>query len=161
MVYFSFNLQLESQWVEKIYSDNADELEERLLEIPLSLPYMADEEEFRPSNTTFEKNGQTYRAIKQRYVKDTLQLIYVTDSAKKNLDNTIKQWVSSLIQDELPDGSNNSVIAKVFAKDYTKPFNDIQLEPFTGEENKLIGFIFSTYKMQIINLNTPPPELVS
>ncbi|MCR9015133.1 hypothetical protein [Aquiflexum gelatinilyticum] len=160
VAYFSFRFQIESDWMEKIYSDNQEGLEEKLMEIPLSVPYMADEEDFRPTNTSFEKDGKTFRAIKQRYVNDTLQIVYVPDTAKRILDNTIKQWVSSLVQDDLPDAGNNSLLVKLFIKDYTPVSNDFDYSPVASElEQDFIGFIFSSYENNYFHLNSPPPEL--
>ncbi|PRY89579.1 hypothetical protein [Mongoliibacter ruber] len=161
VAYFSFNLQIENTWVDKIYGDKLDGLEERFLEIPMTLPYMADEEEFRPSNTRFEKDGQHFRAVKQRYVNDTLQIVYVPDTTKNSLDNTIKTWISSLVQDELPDSGNNTLLSKTFVKDYIQPENQLVYGFSVLDERQLIGFIFSAYQSQYLNLNTPPPELFS
>jgi hypothetical protein len=158
--YFSFRLQIENHWSEKIYSENQSELEERIMEIPLAIPYMADEEEFRATNTSFQKDGQYYRVIKQRYINNTLQIVYVPDSAKKNLDTTIKQWVSSLVQDELPDSGNNSLLTKIFVKDYTQPLNEFDFSISIINDKNYNGFVFLTYQDQDINLTTPPPELV-
>jgi hypothetical protein len=160
VAYFSFRLQIENNWSEKIYSENQDGLEERIMEIPLSIPYMADEEEFRTTNTSFQKDGQYYRVIKQRYINDTLQIVYVPDSAKKNLDSTIKQWVSSLVQDEFPDAGNNSLLVKIFVKDYTQPVNDFDFSIKVDKDKNYNGFVFLTYQNQDIHLSTPPPELV-
>ncbi len=160
MAYFSFRLRIENHWSEKIYSANQSEFEERIMEIPLSIPYMADEDEFRTTNTSFQKDGQYYRVIKQRYINDTLQIVYVPDSAKKNLDSTIKQWVSSLVQDELPDSGSNTLLGKIFVKDYTEPFNEFDFSIRITNDNKYNGFVFLTYQNQDLNLTTPPPELV-
>ncbi len=159
-VYYSFNLQIENNWIEKIYSEHDAYLEEKLMEIPLAIPYMADEENFRPTNTTFEIDGQQFRAIKQRYVKDTLQVVYVADTAKKNLENTIQQWITSLISDELPD-AGNSLMVKVFAKEYIQQQYKFQLQSIALNTIQFSGFIFSTYQNQYANLNTPPPEVFS
>ncbi|MDX5479699.1 MAG: hypothetical protein LPJ98_14725, partial [Cyclobacteriaceae bacterium] len=95
-----------------------------------------------------------------RYVKDTLQIIYVPDTAKRTLNNTIQLWVSSLVQDEIPDSGNNSLLSKAFVKDYTQPINKIDLGIKLIEEKQLIGFIFSTYKNQSLEVNSPPPQLI-
>lgn len=146
--------------MEKIYSDDQENLSEKLLEIPLSVPYMADEEEFRATNTTFEKDGQTFRAIKQRYLKDTLQIVYVPDTATRTLDNTIKLWVSSLVQDELPDTGNNSLILKLFTKDYTQPFNDFDFGINPIKEKNYSLYIALEFFGHKAILNSPPPEFV-
>lgn len=160
VAYFSLNIQIEKNWSEKIYGDQTDGLVERMLEIPMSLPYMADQEEFSSTNTLFEKDGQFFRAIKQRYVKDTLQIVYVPDSAKRTLDHTMKQWISSLVQDELPDSGNNSLLSKIFVKDYTQPINDFDLVFTVTQEKQLIGFIFSAFENQYPDFDSPPPKQV-
>ncbi len=160
VAYFSFGLQIENSWSEKIFSASQEGFDERIMEIPLSIPYMADEEEFRATNTSFQKDGQYYRVIKQRYFNDTLQVVYVPDSAKKNLESTIKQWVSSLVQDELPDSGSNTLLGKIFVKDYTQPSNEFDFAFNIINDKHYNGFVFLTYHNQDINLSTPPPELV-
>lgn len=56
---------------------------------------MPDQEYFQEANTTFEKDGRMYRIVKQRYHKDTLQIIYVPDQGKQNLKQLIKAWVTA------------------------------------------------------------------
>ena len=160
VAYFSFHVHMEQHWREKIYSQDNENLEGRLLEIPMTIPYMADEEDFRASNTLFEKDGQFFRAIKQRYANDTLQIIYVPDTAKRNLDHTIKQWVSSLVQDELPEGGQSSLLSKIFLKDYIQPTNDSFLACDITEDKQFIGFIFSAYQHLFQEVNSPPPQYV-
>lgn len=158
VAYFSFRLQVENHWVDRIYNDPSLSLEEKLMEIPLSIPYMVSEEEFRLTNTSFEKDGQYFRIIKQRYLNDTLQVVYVPDTAKRMMDETIKQWVSSLVQDELPDGANNTLLSKIFVKDYTQPVNEFQFKPFGLIQKNFIGFIFSALPSVPAAIDSPPPQ---
>lgn len=159
VAYFSFRHQVEKHWVDRIYDDASTASLERIMEIPLSLPYMVSEEEFRITNTSFEKDGQYFRIIKQRYVNDTLQVVYVPDTAKRNINETIKLWVTSLVQDELPDGANNSLLSKIFVKDYTQPINDFQFPAIDLGQKNYLGFIFLPFNQLTINIHTPPPEL--
>lgn len=130
------------------------------MEIPISVPYMADQDEFQTTNTTFEKDGQNYRAVKQRYANDTLQIIYVPDTAKNKLDNVVKKWITSLVSDEIPAENTNSLLSKIFIKDYTKPNLDFVIAPLLNQEKNYIGFIFLPYNELFLSNNTPPPELV-
>ena len=159
VAYFSFRMQVEKHWAERIYSDKSEAFGEKMMEIPLSIPYMMSEDEFRVANTSFEKDGQYFRIIKQRYVNDTLQVVYVPDTATRNIDETFKLWVSSLVQDDLPDGSNNTLLSKIFVKDYTQPVNDFQFMPFDLVQKNYIGFIFLPFDPLTISSHTPPPEL--
>ena len=156
--YFSANYSLESNWNDKIYGDQLAGLEERLMEIPLAAPYMANQEDFQATNTRFEKEGKYYRAIKQRYQNDTLQVVYVPDTARKTIETSVKRWISSLVDDELPQDQNGKTFLKLFAKDYVE---SKIFDLGTPERNGLqiqIGYIFSTYMSPYFTLDSPPPQ---
>ncbi|WP_194777258.1 hypothetical protein [Pararhodonellum marinum] len=159
--YFSYQYKIEHTWQAKVFDENPDfSQKERLMEIPLSLPYASDQEDFKATNTSFEKNGEYYRVVKQRYANDTLQIIYIPDTAKNRLDQSVRQWITSLVNDDLPDGNGNQLIAKLFPKDYTQPHQDIIWERTTEEQQLSIGFIFLAYQNQVKDLHSPPPEWV-
>ncbi len=156
--YFSVDYHLESKWIEQIYGTDEDLLLERLMEIPLSAPYMSNQDEFQPTNTKFEKDGKYFRAIKQRYQNDTLQVIYVPDTARKLLDNTVKRWISSLTDDDTPQDQSGKLSAKLFAKDYLQPECYTLTPPSRMGYENTIGFIFSTYMSPYFTLDSPPPQ---
>lgn len=157
--YYSYQYTLESRWQDSIYGDQLGALEERVMEIPLSAPYMSNQEEFQLTNTRFEKDGKYFRAIKQRFQNDTLQVVYVQDTARKVLDSTVKTWISALTEDELPQDQNGKIQLKLVVKEYieTEPF---RLECFAVSAHKdQIGFIFSAYMSPFFTLDSPPPQL--
>ncbi len=156
--YFSMKIQIESNWSDEVFSENPNNQDHSVLDIPLTLPYMADQEEFQVTNTSFEKDGKFFRVIKQKYAKDTLQLVYVPDTAKRILDKTMKQWISSLIHDKVPDGSGNTLLTKTFVKDYTQPKNPYDFALLTLVEKKYSCFPFLILEDQPTNLDSPPPE---
>lgn len=156
--YYSYQYTLENSWQDKIYGDQIGSLEERLMEIPLSAPYMSNQEEFQTTNTSFEKDGKYYRAIKQRYQNDTLQVVYVPDTARKALVSTVKSWIAAVTEDGLPQDQNGKTQLKLFVKDYIET-GIYQLENI-GQyaiEDK-IGFIFSSYMSPYSTLDSPPPQ---
>lgn len=150
---------MESNWKDKIYGEQIGTLEERLMEIPLAAPYMSNQDEFQPTNTRFEKDGKYYRAIKQRYQNDTLQVVYVPDTARKALETTVKSWISSLTEDELPQDQNGKSQLKLFVKDYIEAeVYNLGYVAQDAIEDK-IGFIFSPYMSPYFTLDSPPPQL--
>lgn len=156
--YFSANYSLENNWKDQIYGDDLAGLEERLMEIPLAAPYMANQEEFQATNTRFEKDGKYFRAIKQRYQNDTLQVIYVPDTARRVLESSVKQWISSIVTDELPQDHGGKISLKLFAKDYLE--SDVfKFETSDRSSYEIqIGFIFSTYMSPYFTIDGPPPQ---
>lgn len=157
--YFSANVSIENRWKDQIYGDQIGSLEERIMEIPLNAPYMANQEEFQSTNTRFEKDGKYFRAIKQRYQNDTLQVVYVPDTARKVLDNTVKKWISSLVDDEMPQDQSGKNFLKLFAKDYLETSTFSLEAPSRIGYELMIGFIFSPYMSPFFALDSPPPQL--
>lgn len=157
-VYLSANVSLERSWENQIYGEQEAKLEERILEIPLKAPYMANQEEFQATNTRFELEGNYFRAIKQRYQNDTLQVVYVPDTARKVLDLTVKKWISALAEDQFPQDEETNNLGMQFAKDYLGTrllsFEGTITPNFKSE----IGFIFSTYLSPSFTLDAPPPQ---
>lgn len=156
--YFSYDYHIENKWANEIYGVTESDLEERLMEIPLSAPYMSNQDEFQPTNTRFEKDGKYFRAIKQRYQNDTLQLVYVADTARGMLDNTVKKWISSLTEDEIPQDQNGKSLAKTFVKDYIQPELYLLEKLLALDIEDKIGFIFSTYMSPNFIIDSPPPQ---
>ncbi|MEB2776189.1 hypothetical protein SYJ56_12775 [Algoriphagus sp. D3-2-R+10] len=156
--YFSYDQHLESKWEDLIYSESSLEADERLIEIPLSMPYMANQEEFQTTNTPYEKNGKYYRAIKQRYQNDTLQLIVLPDAKRRVLDNTVKKWISVITEDELPQDHNSSITVKFFVKDYIQP-NPFLFKAYSQAPiDYTIGYVFFQYINPAEGIESPPPQ---
>ena len=158
--YFSYETHIEAQWEEQIFDLEESQLEEKMLEVPLAVPYMSYQEDFQVTNTKFEKDGKYYRAIKQRYTKETLQIIYVPDTSRAVLDQTFQTWISSILGDELPQDQNGKSLHKNFVKDYIQT----DLFSFSGFKNdlhkSLLGFIFSSYSNPMFTIDSPPPQIV-
>ena len=144
--------------MDQIYGVQQVQLEEQILEIPLNAPYMANQEDFQATNTRFELEGNYYRAIKQRYQNDTLQVVYVPDTARKVLEVAVKKWVSLLTDDQLPQDQETGNLVLQFAKDYMGTALLSFEEMSSSKIFTAIGFIFSAYRNPSFKLNSPPPQ---
>ncbi|WP_075349427.1 hypothetical protein [Algoriphagus marinus] len=157
--YLTYQRHIEGQWVKQIYDEQLQDYSEILIEVPLSIPYMANQDDFRPTNTPFEKDGKYFRVVKQRYQNDTLQLIAVPDTARKVLDSTVKKWISFLTDDEIPQDQKSKTSINLLVKDY------IQTEKYNLEFIKVIKeinspeFVSSIYSNPFFRLTSPPPQI--
>lgn len=158
--YFSLTISIESRWKDQIFGIQMMPLEERIIEIPLVAPYMPNQEEFQLTNTRFEKDGKFFRAIKQRYQNDTLQVVYVPDTARMTLDSTLKKWITSLTDNELPQDHNGKNILKLIAKDYIESTLIKVADANRQGFDIWIGFIFSPYMSPSFTLDSPPPRVI-
>lgn len=155
--YFSYDQHLERKWMDVIYSENSILAQETLIEIPFTAPYISNQEEFNPTNTSYEKDGQFFRAIKQRYQNDTLQVIVVRDIARGMLYSTFKRWVSFLIDDEFPQEHNGKTIISLLVKDYLHPvpyFFEFFASIISNSKIQLAVFF---YLDDVHVIESPPP----
>jgi len=156
--YFSYDQHLESKWEEIIYSENSIEAKEMLIEIPLSAPYMANQEEFQPTNTPYEKDGQHFRAIKQRYQNDTLQIIVVPDRDRGVLDNNFKKWISFITDDEVPQDSSGNTLIMLFVKDYIQSSPLLFQANISARLNSSVQYLCYHYLDPAKRIFSPPPQ---
>ena len=157
--YFSYRYKIEQDWSSSTYSSDRAYSEEQMIKIPVHIPYLTDQENFHASNTSFVKNGASYRIVKQRYVQDTLQVIYVPDIALNKLDHTIKGWITALTEGVDQEASNGKIIPKNFIKDYLQPVSFFSFRPDLPDEAASNTFIFYGYVNIPIALPDPPPEV--
>jgi hypothetical protein len=158
--YFSVNSSIEAGWEDKIYGIQNQNLEEAILSIPIRAPYLANQEYFQATNTRFEKDGKYFRAIKQRFQNDTLQVVYVEDMERGKLDTTLKKWISSLNEEELPQDHSSKTFVKLFAKDYLPSLLVKVPAPIGFRLETMQETVISlTYKNPSFSIDAPPPQL--
>lgn len=157
-LYFSYKYKIESDWAADIYTDQEFK-KEHLIKIPLYIPYMPDQEGFHHTNASFEKNGKTYRIVKQRYASDTLQVVYVPDVALYKLDLAIKGWITALTDGVSQEASKGKILPKTFIKDYIQPGTAIYFRKQVSIAHVTPGFIPFSYPHILIELPDPPPEM--
>jgi hypothetical protein len=157
--YFSSRYQIEADWKTEIFNGKLKHHKARLVEIPLSVPYMPEQVEFQSANVPFQENGIKYRVVKQRYVKDTLQIIFVPDLALGKLDQTLKGWMGTLINGLNQTTDPNQALIKNVIKDYHCPLSSIKI--FTPDSiiYKSMGFLVNFYQNVYLDLASPPPEI--
>ncbi|MCE7057909.1 hypothetical protein LZF95_24710 [Algoriphagus sp. AGSA1] len=156
--YFSYDQHIERKWQDKIYGDTQEEFQDRLIEIPLSAPYMPNQEEFQATNASFEKDGVFYRAIKQRYQNDTLQIVVVPDMDRGILDRTVKKWISFLTEDDSSQDQSGGVLVKLLVKDYIQTNHFSFISNTDSPSECVIGFVFYPYLNPAEGIASPPPR---
>jgi len=157
LLYISLHHQIENDWQEKIFDDHFSQ--ELLMKLPLSVPYMADQEDFQITNTPFTKDGIHFRAIKQRYANDTLQIIYVPDHESSSLITTVKDWIATINSDMQPNQSNGKLVFLKAFKDFTtSQFNFLSI-PLKSKIYHSEETYYFPYKWVCLMVDSPPPEL--
>ena len=159
-IYFSKKVKVERDWFEQIYGDNEPPLPEMTLRIPLSVAYMPDQEAFTESNSSFEKDGQHYRIIKQRYKQDTLEIVYVPDAGKTQLRNMAVAWAKSISSGQA-EGAKGLSAVKAPLPDYDQNEQRMLSVYFIPEGSKSRPVtIHADFQENNLLPSSPPPERV-
>jgi len=87
------------------------------LKLPMSVPYMQDNEDFVRVDGVIEHEGEHYRLVKQKYTKDTLTVICIHDVERKKITNDMANYVKSFT-DKAPGHNNSGKQVITFIKDF-------------------------------------------
>lgn len=155
-MYVAFQYHLESEWAQTVY--DKEFADKHLLEIPMRIPYLIDNDDFHPTNISFQLDGVSYRGIYKRFVDEALQLVYVPDHAQVKLDYSLKQWALKLIPENTQDSEKPVTLAKSMGYDYLAP-NSLQMLPtYPALFSFEVGFFETQYVSYIGDISTPPPN---
>lgn len=114
-----FTLRYSNQQSLKLQFDSEayTELETVTIKVPLTVPYAADQHEFRRVDGEFQHEGEHYRLVKQRLASDTLYVVCVKDQQSKRIHQALSDYVKTLADDLGHDKSGHSPGIN-FSKDF-------------------------------------------
>ena len=116
---------IDKKWSEKIYSEAVDYSNIELIKVPISVPYMPDDQEFKVVNNSYEQDGKFYRVLEQRYRNDTLEMRVVADNYQITLKSVINDWISTM-DSQVPADALGKAHTKIFSKEFN--ISKIQLQ---------------------------------
>jgi hypothetical protein len=156
-VYLLLNHRLDREWSVRQSGSDPHMLRQYQASWPVTLAYQPDQNEFVPSESTFELYGIHYRVIKQRYARDTLHVVYTPDIRKNRLDFSYRHFLRSIGGLEATGESLISCL-KLMTVHYfpvTTLFNTL---PAVSEEEQSLpewhGIVYSVYG----TVPSPPPK---
>ncbi|WP_192350432.1 hypothetical protein [Algoriphagus sp. Y33] len=158
--YYTFQHSINRDWEESIWEEMYDDSDTEMMEIPLSLPYMANQESFQTTNLAMEVDGKFLRVVKQRYQNDTLQLVYIIDHQQQQLENQVTDWIRS-ISDQSPQNKKerNQLFAKLFPRDFMASEIPKLKTLFSQNTSYKKWSLQADYADIAIPIKTPPPQL--
>ena len=100
---------------ERLDADQYDEAQAITIEIPITVPYMTDDADFKRVDGIFEYKGEFYRLVKQKYAKETLTVICIKDVENKRINEAMSDYVMSFTDTGDDQGTSLTI---TFIKDY-------------------------------------------
>lgn len=138
-------------------ADQYDDDQTFTIKIPVSVPYMTNNEDFVRVDGKFEHNGEHYRLVKQKYANDTLVVVCVKDLETKRISEALSNYVKNF-SDKAADQNQHSTISVNFIKDYLpQTFSIRTLSPGWEADVVQYGFcidLIPSFEVSVIH----PPE---
>ncbi|HYG04143.1 MAG TPA: hypothetical protein VD927_16970 [Chryseosolibacter sp.] len=157
-VFLGLQYNHEMEMIRVLDANHYDESRAITLRIPVSIPYMNDDMEFKRVYGKFQHLGQHYRLVKQKYKNDTLTIICVRDYKRERITEALSAYLKTFTDSPLEQGQ--SKIQFNFIKDYISQTHDL-LVATTGWEAELIQYGFCINLISSFTaLITHPPESV-
>lgn len=85
--------------------------------VPLSIPYISDDEGFERVNGEIEHKGEFYRLVKQKLVQDTLYIVCIKDHQSKNIKKALADYVKTFT-DKPANNKSHHKAQITFIKDF-------------------------------------------
>ena len=152
-IQMNFEKELRSQFDQENFSSD----QEVTLQIPISVPYAADAQEFTRVDGEFEYQGEMYRLVKQRYASDTLYIVCIKDVASKEIKQALTDYVKSF-SDNPSSEKNTTKSLQTFSKDYIPTATALQSFTSGWVAGIISGERITTYQSLVKQLNSPPPQ---
>ena len=113
-----------TQSLERNLSANRYERSETVeFKIPLTIPYVPDNNNFERTEGQFEYNGEFYHLIEQQYSNDTLRLVCIKNQDSKHIGQALRDYVKTFADQPGSEAGKTLKEFSNFLKDYlTKDF---------------------------------------
>jgi len=157
-VYFGLQLTADNALKQRLDNEAYNESETATVKIPFTLPYQTDWESFQRVDGNFEKDGQSYKLVKQKVERDTLIVVYIKDHKATSLLESLTEFVHA--STDSPLAKKASQLMKTFAKEYIATHIQLRsvstgwsLEETFPQPHYAVGCLFE-------KIASPPPKAI-
>lgn len=102
-IFLGLQYQSSVELSRQLDADQYDESQTLTIQVPLTVPYMYNDADFKRAEGTFQHNGEFYRIIKQKYENDVLTMIVLRDTESKRITQAMSEYVMTFADDHNPD----------------------------------------------------------
>jgi len=136
-LFWGLTYQHEQEMIQQLDAGAYTPAQTILVKIPIAIPYMADESRFERVDGTFERNGEFYRMVEQRYSRDTLFVVCVKDQQRKSIEETLATFVKTFTGKPVNTHNGGLKVLPTLVKDYVaQVFSIRSLSP--GWEHNIV-----------------------
>ncbi len=116
-IFMGLRNQLADQMRTSLEESNYALSDEMTFKVPLAIPYASDMMDFERVDGEFRHEGNVYRLLKQKLLKDTLYIVCVKDSHTQKIDKALEDYVKTFSDKPSSEKSGTKTI-DAFSKDF-------------------------------------------
>jgi hypothetical protein len=155
-VFLGLRYRNSQQFIQRLDAERYSESETITLKIPLTIPYYGDTD-FERVDGEIEHGGEFYRLVKQKFERDTLQIVCIKDVKRKHIQKALKEYVKTFADHSADRTSGKSIPS--FIKDYVP--SSFELGTASGGWN--LSLIYpaaeDSFSAADISQSSLPPEI--
>jgi hypothetical protein len=157
LVFYGLRCQAGMEMKQRLETEAYSNDETVTLTIPLAVPYYADNVDYEPVTGSFEKNGEFFKLVKQKFERDTLYVVCIKDHEEKRLFMAMTDLVK--LFNHLPSSSQQTLkLLGSFIKDFTTD-STVGHQPNLGW---IRAFEFPCQQFELLSSDfpviSPPPD---
>ncbi len=157
-IYFSKSQLLENQWQSRLINNDFDQLTLQHTSLKIEFPYLLDQDEYVLVDEEMEVDGKTYRIIKKRYHQGTLDIIYVNDKEKEDLNTSLDEWNNDLTNKDTSSQNNTNIQTSFQYQYYLDTFKFQTHIYYQNIDNYNSIYPPDLFKSIFLDLVSPPPK---
>jgi hypothetical protein len=160
LVFWAMEHKNNSELLQRLDAEDYSSDEAIVVTVPLHLPYPVSSGEYQRVNGDFQRNGESYQLVKQKWENDTLFIVLIKDKENTKL--------SAAFSDFTKFSHNLPVSNKKALNFLTKLYKDFKSTEFRMLYKSRLMYertYFAEATPEILAvtyaIDSPPPELVS
>jgi hypothetical protein len=125
-IFMGLRSQLAVQMRANLDESNYALSDEITFKVPIAIPYASDMTDYQRVDGEFRHEGNVYRLLKQKLLKDTLYIVCVKDMHAQKIDKALEDYVKTF-SDKPSTEKSGSKTLDTFSKDFLS--HVISIEP--------------------------------
>lgn len=125
-IFMGLRVQMTDRVRESLDESNYAMSDEVTFKVPISIPYASDMTEYSRVDGEFQHEGNVYRLVKQKLLKDTLYVVCMKDFHTQKIDKALEDYVKTFSDKPSSEKSSSKTVI-TFSKDFIS--QSVSLEP--------------------------------
>jgi hypothetical protein len=117
-ILIGFKFRVAAKTNQALDEDRYSTSEAITIQVPITIPYSTDEQNYHRVTGEFEYKGEVYRLVKQKLSKDILYIVCVKDTKSKKINQALTDYVKTFADRPFSTKQHGTKLIYSIIKDY-------------------------------------------